>query len=71
MVAIFLLLDDAASHRRVRPLLPGTAGSLVLVTSRTGRPPPSPSQPRPKANAINRAHPPYLRGPYTGLHSIT
>jgi tetratricopeptide (TPR) repeat protein/transcriptional regulator with XRE-family HTH domain len=29
-----LLLDDAASHEQVTPLLPGTAGSLVLITSR-------------------------------------
>jgi hypothetical protein len=31
---ILLLLDDAASHEQVRPLLPGTGGSLVLVTGR-------------------------------------
>jgi transcriptional regulator with XRE-family HTH domain/tetratricopeptide (TPR) repeat protein len=31
---MLLLLDDAAGHEQVRPLLPGTAGSLVLITSR-------------------------------------
>ena len=31
---VLLLLDDAASHEQVTPLLPGTAGSLVLITSR-------------------------------------
>jgi len=31
---VLLVLDDAASHDQVRPLLPGTPGSLVLITSR-------------------------------------
>ncbi|HEY2552125.1 MAG TPA: helix-turn-helix transcriptional regulator [Streptosporangiaceae bacterium] len=31
---LLLLLDDAAGHEQVRPLLPGTAGSLILITSR-------------------------------------
>jgi tetratricopeptide (TPR) repeat protein/transcriptional regulator with XRE-family HTH domain len=31
---ILLLLDDAAGHEQVRPLLPGTPGSLVMITSR-------------------------------------
>jgi class 3 adenylate cyclase/tetratricopeptide (TPR) repeat protein len=31
---ILLLLDDAAGHEQVRPLLPGTDDSLVLITSR-------------------------------------
>ncbi len=31
---LLLLLDDAIGHQQVRPLLPGTSGTLVLVTSR-------------------------------------
>jgi tetratricopeptide (TPR) repeat protein len=31
---LLLILDDAAGHEQVRPLLPGTAGTLVLITSR-------------------------------------
>src|SRR5262245_14960444 len=31
---ILLLLDDAAGHEQVRPMLPGSTGSLVLITSR-------------------------------------
>jgi tetratricopeptide (TPR) repeat protein/transcriptional regulator with XRE-family HTH domain len=31
---VLLVLDDATGHEQVRPLLPGTPGSLVLITSR-------------------------------------
>jgi tetratricopeptide (TPR) repeat protein/transcriptional regulator with XRE-family HTH domain len=31
---VLLVLDDAAGHQQVWPLLPGTPGSLVLITSR-------------------------------------
>ena len=31
---MLLVLDDAAGHEQIRPLLPGTGGSLVLITSR-------------------------------------
>ena len=31
---VLLLLDDAAGHDQIMPLLPGTAGNLVLITSR-------------------------------------
>jgi len=31
---VLLVLDDAAGHQQVQPLLPGTPGSLVLITSR-------------------------------------
>jgi tetratricopeptide (TPR) repeat protein/DNA-binding XRE family transcriptional regulator len=31
---LLLLLDDAAGHDQIQPLLPGTPGNLVLITSR-------------------------------------
>jgi tetratricopeptide (TPR) repeat protein/transcriptional regulator with XRE-family HTH domain len=31
---LLLVLDDATGHEQVRPLIPGTPGSLVLITSR-------------------------------------
>jgi tetratricopeptide (TPR) repeat protein len=35
---VFLLLDDAVSSQQVRPLLPGTGDSFVLITSRSRLP---------------------------------
>ncbi|MGM1065058.1 ATP-binding protein [Saccharothrix sp. Mg75] len=35
---LLILLDDAADHHQVTPLLPGTRGSLVLITSRNRLP---------------------------------
>jgi tetratricopeptide (TPR) repeat protein len=31
---VLLILDDAASHEQIEPLMPGVAGCLVLITSR-------------------------------------
>jgi tetratricopeptide (TPR) repeat protein len=35
---LLLVLDDAADHRQVSPLLPGSPGSLVVITSRNRMP---------------------------------
>ncbi|WP_018680147.1 AfsR/SARP family transcriptional regulator, partial [Actinokineospora enzanensis] len=35
---MLLILDDAATHDQVEPLLPGTPGSLVIITSRNRLP---------------------------------
>jgi tetratricopeptide (TPR) repeat protein len=44
---VLLLLDDVAAHEQVRPLLPGTAGCQVVVTSRRRLPGLEDAQPLP------------------------